>query len=177
MRLGKLEFTDIHKATNLVADPVMAMVDENGLAEMYVTEINPDVSDTAAFCAEYEVGLDISANCVIIEAKRADKIWYAACMILATDKVDVNGIVRRQLGAKRTSFAPMDTTVSLTGMEYGGITPIGLPSDWPILVDTKVANLEWAIIGGGIRKSKLVVGGQLLAELPNAIILNIRKEI
>src|SRR5690606_81348 len=92
-----------------------------------VAEIDPSLADTAAFCERYQVGLDASANCVVIAAKRAGRRDLAACVVLATTRADVNGLVRRHLEARKASFAPMDTAVSETGMEYGGITPIGLP--------------------------------------------------
>jgi len=83
--------------------------------------------------------------------------------------------VRRQLDARKISFAPMDTAVSLTGMEYGGINPIGLPDDWEILVDTAVAKQPWVIIGSGIRGSKILVPGSTLPQLPNVTVLNLAK--
>lgn len=157
----------------LVAKPVaralagMADTDSVGVAE-----IDPNLSDTAAFCAEYEVGLDQAANCVILEAKQGEKRWFAACIILADTRADVNGVVRQVLQARRVSFAPMDRAVTETGMEYGAITPIGLPSTWPILIDKAVADSEAVIIGSGIRKSKLVVSGSFLASLPNVQIID-----
>ncbi|MDB5166615.1 MAG: prolyl-tRNA synthetase [Candidatus Saccharibacteria bacterium] len=176
MQLGTLSFDLIDHDTVLVAPATAASLQNINSSQVYVTEIDPTLSDTAAFCDHYGIGMDISANCVILEAKRGDRTWYAACMILATDRADVNNIIRRQLDARKISFAPMDTATCLTGMEFGGITPIGLPADWPILVDRKVAEAEHVIIGGGIRKSKLLVPGGLLAELPNATVLNLAKE-
>ncbi len=96
-------------------------------------------------------------------------------MILATDYADINGVVRRALDARKISFAPMEEATSLTGMGFGGINPIGLPVDWPILVDEKVAALDKAIIGSGLRKSKLLVSGTLLASLPGAQVINLVK--
>src|SRR5260221_11374597 len=151
MNFGTLDFAPFSSGLRLTADATAATIESVDLQNVFVALIDPTLSDTAAFCERYQIGMDVSANCVIVEARRADKTWYAACMILATDRVDVNGVVRRQLDARKISFAPMDTAVRLTGMEYGGITPIGLPADWPILVDDAVANCEWAIIGSGVR--------------------------
>jgi prolyl-tRNA editing enzyme YbaK/EbsC (Cys-tRNA(Pro) deacylase) len=95
-------------------------------------------------------------------------------MVLATDRADVNGVVRRRLDARKASFAPMAQAVDLTGMEYGGITPLGLPSDWPVLVDDAVAEVELAVVGSGVRRSKLALRGQLLAQLPAAELLSLR---
>ncbi|HSX33605.1 MAG TPA: YbaK/EbsC family protein [Candidatus Saccharimonadales bacterium] len=174
MQLGRLDFEAVHGRLDLVAEPVKAVLSEQALTDVYVAAIDPGLADTAAFCEHYAIGMDISANCVIVEAKRADKVWYAACIILATTRADVNNVVRKQLDARKVSFAPMDKAVSMTGMEYGGITPIGLPADWPILVDTKVLEAGNVIIGSGIRGSKLVVPAALLGKLPNAQVLDIR---
>jgi prolyl-tRNA editing enzyme YbaK/EbsC (Cys-tRNA(Pro) deacylase) len=139
-----------------------------GLVE--VTEIDPDVADTAAFCERYGVAADESANCVVVAARRGGEQWLAACVVLASTRADVNGLVRRHLGARKVSFAPMELAVAETGMEYGGITPIGLPANWPLLVDAAAATNR-VIIGSGIRASKLVMPGALLAALPKAEIL------
>jgi len=158
-----------------VAEPVKSMLQTMDLQNVFVAPIDATLADTASFCEEYNIELDISANCVIIEARKANKIWHAACVILATNKVDVNGIVRRFLDARKTSFASMDSATSLTGMMYGGITPIGLPADWPILVDSRVADEDRVVIGSGLRTSKILAPGQLLTSLPNATILDIVK--
>src|SRR4051812_18088539 len=100
-----------------------------------VAAINPALADTAAFCEAYDVAPEHSANCVVITGRRRGETRYAAVIVLATMRADVNGVVRHELDVRKCSFAPMDEAVRLTGMEYGGITPIGLPVDWPILVD------------------------------------------
>lgn len=173
--VGKLTFVPVIEAMNLVGDAVRRHIDRAGGDGLWVSEIDPGQADTAAFCEHYDIGLDISANCVVVEAKRADRVWYAACMVLATTRADVNGIVRKHLDARKISFAPMDTAVSLTGMEYGGITPVGLPTDWPILVDQNVADQGRVIIGSGVRGSKLLAASDVLAALPAAEVLAITK--
>ena len=175
VKFGSLNFHSIADAENLVAEPVRKFVKAAELRDVYVTAIDPDLADTVAFCEQYKIGLDVSANCVIVEAKRGDRTWYAACMILATDKVDVNGVVRRYLDARKASFAAMHDATSLTGMEYGGITPLGLQGEWPILVDMRVAGADKLIIGSGLRQSKLLVAGSLLAGLSNATTLDIAR--
>ena len=117
----------------------------------------------------------MSANCVVVEARRADRVWFAAGVVLATTRADVNGVIRKHLGARKISFASMDTAVSLTAMEYGGITAVGLPSDWPLLVDSSVVDQQHVIIGSGIRGSKLLAATELLASVPNAEVLTITK--
>ncbi|WP_420122137.1 YbaK/EbsC family protein, partial [Nakamurella sp.] len=95
----------------------------------------------------------------------------AAAVILATTRADVNGAVRRRLDVRKLSFAPMDDAVARTGMEYGGITPIGLPADWPILVDAAVVAAGPVVIGAGIRAAKIVLDGALLAQVPGAEVI------
>jgi prolyl-tRNA editing enzyme YbaK/EbsC (Cys-tRNA(Pro) deacylase) len=157
---------------DLLAPPVAtALQDWKRADEVRVAPIDPDFADTAAFCEFYDVALEQSANCVVVAAKRGGEVRYAACMVLATTRADVNGVVRRHLDARKASFAPMDDAVKLTGMEYGGITPIGLPEGWPVLVDPAVVSAGLVVIGSGIRASKLELPGEALADLPGAVVL------
>lgn len=176
MQFGELFFEPVEAHPDLVAEPTRNLVKELGLQNVMVGAIDDSLADTAAFCEHYDIGMDVSANCVIVEAKRGENVWYVACMVLSTTRADINGAVRRHLDARKISFAPMDTATSLTGMMYGGITPIGLPADWPIIIDTRVDATERMIIGSGLRKSKILVPGNLLATLPNATVLDIVKE-
>lgn len=173
--LGKLTFVPVGDAMQLVGGPVRSHIERSGGDGLWVSAIDPDLADTAAFCEHYDIELDASANCVVVEAKRADRIWHAACMVLATTRADVNGIVRKHVDARKISFASMDTAVSLTGMDYGGITPVGLPADWPILVDQNVADQQRVVIGSGTRGSKLLAATDVLAALPAAEVLAITK--
>ncbi|MFC1409723.1 YbaK/EbsC family protein [Streptacidiphilus sp. N1-12] len=162
------------KQPELLAAPVAAALGgwaAQAAAEVEVAGIDADLADTAAFCAQYGVALADSANCVVIAAKRGSTTTYAACLVLATTRADVNGLVRRHLDARKASFAPMDAVLAATGMEFGGITPIGLPAEWPVLVDAAVAAHPRVVVGSGIRGSKLWLPGRLLAELPNAQVL------
>ena len=176
-----------HVPTNVVLEPALDRPDllagptAKALAALSSTlptdrirvgAIDPSLADTAAFCAEYGVGLDESANCVVVAAKRAGVTTYAACLVLATTRADINGLARRHLNARKISFAPMDEAVELTGMEYGGITPRGLPAGWPVLVDAAVAAAPEVVIGSGIRGSKIWLPGQALALLPDAEVLD-----
>jgi prolyl-tRNA editing enzyme YbaK/EbsC (Cys-tRNA(Pro) deacylase) len=173
-RPGTLDWRDWRQAPDLVAEPVaMALRDWPRASEVLVAAIDPALADTAAFCERYGVRLAESANCVVVAGRRGEVTSYAACMILATSRADVNGVVRRRLGARKASFAPMDDAVALTGMEYGGITPIGVPSGWPVLVDQAVAQCPVAVIGSGLRRSKLCLPGAALAELPEAEVLDL----
>ncbi|MDT8909950.1 YbaK/EbsC family protein [Amycolatopsis sp. PS_44_ISF1] len=163
---GTLTVVPAHTRTELLAEPVAeALVALEGVG---VAEIDPGLADTAAFCEAYGSPLEASANCVVVAGKRAGEVRFAAAIVLATTRADVNGVIKRRLDVRKASFAPMDEAVSLTGMEYGGITPVGLPAGWPILVDAAVAAAPELVIGSGIRGSKLLVSGATLAALPNA---------
>ena len=167
-----LSFRPALSADSLLAAPVLAALRVVPWADQVeVAEIDPALSDTAQFCAAYGISLDDSVNCVIITGKRGGEVKYAACMITATTRANVNGVVRQHLDVRKASFGPVDTVTALTGMEYGGITPVGLPDSWPVLVDDRVAGLPGVIIGSGIRGSKLRLPGRLLAELPGGKVL------
>jgi prolyl-tRNA editing enzyme YbaK/EbsC (Cys-tRNA(Pro) deacylase) len=154
---------------DLVGEPVSrALATLEGAEQVLVVDTDPDLADTANFCQAYEVPLDASANCVVVAGKRGERVTYAACVVLATTRADVNGLVRKQLDARKASFAPMDAAVAESGMEYGGITPIGLPAEWPILVDAAVVDLPHVIIGSGRRRGKLLLPGKVLAGVPGA---------
>jgi prolyl-tRNA editing enzyme YbaK/EbsC (Cys-tRNA(Pro) deacylase) len=161
---------------DLLAAPVLAALSgwKGGtpVDRITVAEIDPELADTAQFCERYGVRLDESANCVVVAGKRGGETRLAACVVLATARADVNGLVRRHLDARKASFAPMDDAVAETGMEYGGITPVGLPAGWPILVDAAVAAHPRVVVGSGVRRSKLWLPGAALAELPGAEVLD-----
>ncbi len=162
---GTLPWRDDYR--ELVAPPVGDALTAGQLA-VRAAPIDPQVADTAEFCARYGVSMQDSANCVIIAGRRADTVSYAACVVLATTRADVNGVVRKRLGARKASFAPMDDAVALSGMEYGGITPIGLPEGWPVLIDAAVLEREVVVIGSGLRRSKLALPASRLTDLPAA---------
>jgi prolyl-tRNA editing enzyme YbaK/EbsC (Cys-tRNA(Pro) deacylase) len=107
-----------------------------------------------------------------IDGTRGETTRYAACIVLATTRLDVSGVVRRLLDARKASFAPVDDAVALSGMEYGGITPVGLPPEWDLYLDARVATLPSAIVGSGIRGSKLQLPGEVLAALPGAVVID-----
>jgi prolyl-tRNA editing enzyme YbaK/EbsC (Cys-tRNA(Pro) deacylase) len=167
--LGTLTWWPAVDRLDLLAAPVAAAV----AGSMFVAEIDPSLADTAAFCAAYEVGLDASANCVVVTGRRGDTTTTAACLVLASDRADVNKTVRKHLDVRKISFAPMADAVRETGMEYGGITPVGLPTDWPVLVDAAVVRQPWLVIGSGLRSSKVAVSGADLAGLPGVTVLEL----
>ncbi|GAA1568277.1 YbaK/EbsC family protein [Kribbella sancticallisti] len=166
--LGNLDWQAATEVPDLLAAPVRAAL---GDIPAYAAAIDPALADTAAFCEQYAVPMAASANCVIVHGKRAGESTYAAVMVPATHRADVNGVIRRHLGVRKISFAAQDDAVASTAMEYGGITPIGLPAEWPVLVDEAVARAGLVVIGSGIRGSKLLVDGADLAKLPTATVL------
>lgn len=166
---GTLDWQPLEQHPDLVAAPV-AQAEVPGLL---VAEIDASLADTAAFCDAYEVSLAASANCVVVQARRGETTTYAAVMVLGTDRADVNKTVRKHLGARKITFADQEHTEQATGMTSGGITPVGLPDGWPILVDERVAAEPELVIGGGVRGSKLLISGQQLAALPGAEVLDL----
>jgi prolyl-tRNA editing enzyme YbaK/EbsC (Cys-tRNA(Pro) deacylase) len=151
----------------LLAAPVYAALD--GWAaqpEIAVVEIDPDVADTAAMNAAYGLPDDAGANCVIVAGRRDGQERIAACLVRADTRADVNGRVKRLLDVRKASFLAMDRAVQESAMEYGGITPLGLPHRWRILVDPRVLEIDVAVIGSGVRRSKLLAHGHVLGDLP-----------
>ncbi|WP_406204958.1 YbaK/EbsC family protein [Streptomyces decoyicus] len=180
MRVPMDAFDDVRPAAeclDLLVEPVATVIRSwSGsvpVGELRYVETDPAIADTALLVEHHGAWLlEQSANCVVVAGKRGGETTLAACVVLSHTRVDVNGVVRRQLGARKASFAPMDKAVGDSGMEYGGITPIGLPADWPLLVDAAVADIPYALIGSGSRRGKLIVPGKALAELPGATVLD-----
>jgi prolyl-tRNA editing enzyme YbaK/EbsC (Cys-tRNA(Pro) deacylase) len=165
---GKLDWTA--DVSNLVARPVADALAPWG-GDVLAAAIDPTLADTAAFCDTYDVAMEDSANCVVIAGRRGDTTRYAACVVLATTRADVNGVVRRRLEARKASFAPMEDAVTLTGMEYGGITPIGVPEPWVVLIDAAVLERDVVVIGSGLRRSKIALRASALPTLPQAEVI------
>jgi prolyl-tRNA editing enzyme YbaK/EbsC (Cys-tRNA(Pro) deacylase) len=168
---GNLSWEPAARHTELLAPPVAEAL---GLApSARVAPIDATLADTAAFCEAYDVAPEASANCVVVEARRGESTTLAAVMVLATDRADINRVVRRHLGARKISFADQGKAQELTGMQQGGITPVGLPTDWPVLVDRAVAEAGPVVIGAGVRGAKLLLDGAALATLPGAEVLDL----
>lgn len=124
-------------------------------------DCDPDLADTARFCEAYGIPLENSANAILV-ASRKPEGHNAVCVVLATDRLDVNGTVRKKLGVRKVSFAPADATKELTGQEIGGVTVFGLPDDLPVWIDEAVIDRDWVVVGAGTRSAKLKLDpGQL----------------
>ena len=170
--LGSLTAVRALDRPDLLAEPVAAALRSWPRADdVAVAEIDPDLADTAALTEAYDLPLSASANCVVVSGRRAGEERIAACVVRADTRADVNNRVKRTLDVRKASFLAMDRAVEETGMEYGGITPVGLPADWRVLVDASVPDIEVAIIGSGVRRSKLLLSGRDLAELPGVEVL------
>ncbi|MDI6023059.1 YbaK/EbsC family protein [Leucobacter sp. UT-8R-CII-1-4] len=169
-----LDLRNAIDSPELLATPVvsaLAELDPVLASQISVASIDASLADTAAFCEAYGIRLEDSANCIVVAGRRGDDVTYAACVVLATTRADVNGAVRKLLGVRKVSFAPMDEATALSGMEYGGITPIGLPGEWRVLVDSRVIGVAAAIIGAGIRGAKISLPGSVLAALPGVEVI------
>jgi prolyl-tRNA editing enzyme YbaK/EbsC (Cys-tRNA(Pro) deacylase) len=152
-----------------MSDGVLAAAEATGQG-YEVVPCDPDLADTAAFCATYGYRLDQSANAILVVGKSDPRV-YAVCLVLANTRLDVNGLVRRRFGVKKASFASAEETIEITGMQIGGVTPYGLPDGLPIWIDGRIMACEQVIVGGGSRDRKLLIPPESLAALPNAEIV------
>lgn len=158
---------------DLVADPVRTALEGSPVAaRLEVTEIDPDLADTQTLVESSDVLLEECANCIVVLGRRAEQERVAAALVLATTRADVNSTIRKSLDVRKASFMPMDRAVAETGMEYGGITPIGLPDDWPVLVDSRVTESARVVIGAGVRAAKIRLPGALVADLPGVRVVD-----
>ncbi|MGB0099386.1 MAG: YbaK/EbsC family protein [Nocardioides sp.] len=172
-RLGRLTTVPARERPDLLAGPVLAALQGWEHADRVgVVEIDPDLADTAALATAYDLGMDTGANCVVVGGRRDGTERVAACLVRADTRADVNNLVKRTLDVRKASFLAMDRAVEESAMEYGGITPVGLPGDWRLLVDPRVLDIEVAVIGSGLRRSKLLIPGALAAELPGAEVVD-----
>lgn len=148
---------------------VQEALDANDI-QYEVFPCDPGLADTAAFCEHYGFKLDQSANTILVASKKVEPTKYAACVVLATTKLDVNKKVCKLLEVKRASFANGEETVELTGMMIGGVVAIGI-EDMPIYVDSAVMKQEKVVMGGGNRSTKLLLDPKELEKLPNVQII------
>lgn len=153
----------------LLGEPVRRLIDL--VPQARVSSIDPGLSDTESLCTAFGEPESTCGNCVIVRGHRGAITRTVACLALATTRVDVNKLVRKRLDVRKASFAPMDEATTESGMEYGAITPVGLPDDWPIWIDPAVASATEVCIGAGTRSAKLVLPGEALLALPHAEVI------
>jgi prolyl-tRNA editing enzyme YbaK/EbsC (Cys-tRNA(Pro) deacylase) len=171
--LGKLTTSPALDHLDLVGRPVAELLRRwEHAAQVGVVPIDPELSETSATVEVYGVPWEAGANCVVVMGKREGQERTAACVVRGDTRADVNNRVKRILDVRKCSFLDHDRAVAESGMEYGGITPIGVPEDWRLLVDSRVPETELVLIGSGIRGSKLILPGRLLAELPGAEVVD-----
>lgn len=148
------------------ADPrVVTALEAAGIAHR-VMECDPELADTAAFCDHYGVAPEASANAIVM-ASRKPEGHHAVCVVLATQRLDGNGTVRKRMGVRKVSFASADVTRDITGMAIGGVTIAGLPDNLPVWVDPAVTAVEEVVVGAGTRSAKLFIPGSQILDLPN----------
>jgi prolyl-tRNA editing enzyme YbaK/EbsC (Cys-tRNA(Pro) deacylase) len=171
--LGKLTTVPVTEHYDLVGAPVAELLRAwEHVADVGVVAIDAANSETSATVDVYGVPLDAGANCVVIAGKREGEERIAACVVRGDTRADVNNRVKRLLDVRKCSFLDHDRAVAETGMEYGGITPVGVPASWRLLVDARVPDTELVLIGSGIRGSKLILPGRLLGLLPGAEVVD-----
>lgn len=138
--------------------------------EYEVLECDPDYADTVAFCEHYGYSLADSANCIVCASSPQPR-KYAVCVLLADSRLDVNRVVRKRMQVKKASFASAEDTVSLTGMQIGGVMPLALPNELPLLIDARVMDRPKIILGGGGRTSKILIPPVVFEKIPDAQII------
>ena len=136
-----------------------------------VMTIDPDFADTGRFCERYGIPLEHSANTIIVASKKEPK-QYGACVEKATTRLDVNHAVRKLMGVSRVSFATAEETQALTGMMIGGVTIFALPAELPVYVDERLMALEWLILGGGSRSTKIRTSPEVFRRLASTTIVS-----
>jgi prolyl-tRNA editing enzyme YbaK/EbsC (Cys-tRNA(Pro) deacylase) len=167
--LGTLTTEPVLDHLDLVGRPVAELLRGwEHAAQVGVVPIDPELSETASTVDVYGVPWESGANCVVVMGKREGQERTAACVVRGDTRADVNNRVKRLLDVRKCSFLDHERAVAESGMEYGGITPVGVPDEWRLLVDARVPDIETVLIGSGIRGSKLILPGRLLAELPGA---------
>lgn len=159
-------------AAEVAGDPGQAVVDAlDRLGVAYeVMDCDPDFADTAAFCERYNVAPEQSANTIIVASKRGEK-QYAACVVAATVRLDVNRKVRELMGVRKASFASPDETAELTGMLIGGVTVFALPPELPIFVDEPLMAEPEIVLGGGSRSQKIRIAPSALERVANLTVV------
>lgn len=152
-------------------DAVIESIDRTGI-EYELVECDPGLADTAAFCEAYGYALEDSANAILVVGK-SEARPMACCLVLASTRLDVNGVVRKRLGTRKASFAGAEETIERSGgMQIGGVTPFGLPDDLPVWIDQRVMERAQVIVGGGGRDRKLLCPPSALTALPMAAVVD-----
>ena len=167
----KLDFRQVNEETReLFPEKVYEFIRSFDKQEkIKVAEIDPQFADGESLSREYDIPREMELNCLVIEGKRGEIIRHAALIVPFGKRSNMNAKVRNPLDAKEVKFADLNYVTEMTGMEYGSITPIGLPDDWKVLIDASVFDQEFVVVGGGLVKSKLMLPPCLFKGMPNCI--------
>jgi len=157
-------------AASQVPPIVRTALDQSG-SDYEIMDCDPELADTATFCAHYGHAMEDSANAILVKSKTGDE-KFVACVLLATTRLDVNKVIRKKMGARKVSFADPQETKRVTGMELGGVTPPGLPPDLPLWVDSRVMARPFVILGAGTRSAKIRVSPDYFRKLPQVEIVD-----
>ena len=152
-------------------EKINAAIDALGIAYEQIS-IDPAYADTAAFCEHYGYPPECSGNTIIVASKKEPK-QFVACVVLATTQLDVNRRVRKLMGVSRASFATAEEMMALTGMQVGGVTPFALPAELPLYVDERIMSLDWVILGGGGRQTKIKIAPEVFTKLGAEIVADL----
>jgi prolyl-tRNA editing enzyme YbaK/EbsC (Cys-tRNA(Pro) deacylase) len=164
-----LDFLPINSHAELVSESVYKVAENS--PDVLVGQIDPQYMNGSALSDHYDVNLEDGANCIVVRGKRGETRTTAAVLVPVGYRADLNGLVCEKLEAKKVSMAPLEEVIQETGMEYGSITPVGLPESWKILVDSRLMEKETIIVGGGKQISKLRVPTSFLKQLPNVEVI------
>lgn len=177
--MHSLQFGPIEDKPNLVSDSVFDLAKSlTKNRRPFVAEIDPQFMGGKELCEHYGLNPSEGANCVIVEIIKPESASFAAIVVPVGYRADLNNLVKKHFSAKRISLAPLEKVLEATKMEYGSITPFGLPESWKILIDNLLTNKEKIIVGGGRQISKLLLPVSTLLSLPNAeVIENLSKPI
>lgn len=166
----KLQFTPLVENQHLVPAGIYRLTEmlaPEQHAQIGVAEIDPAFADGLLLSKEYDVPLEMELNCLAVEGVRNEQKRYAALVLPYGKRANTGSVVKQLLNAKKVSFAPLDFVMQATDMEFGSITPLGLPDDWLVLVDSSLVDRDQVIIGGGLVQSKIMLPTELLLSLPN----------
>ncbi len=176
MNIGNLNFESAIENKELIPDTVFQTINTwSGLVAketFLVAEIDPAFAGGIELCNHYNINMEIGANCLVVEGKRNKQVSYAVCLVPIGFKYNMSSVIRKAMNARQVSVAPLQMVLDISQMEYGSITPIGLPKEWPLYIDPLVMKNERIIIGGGFVKSKLSILTQALLDMPNSVVLD-----
>ena len=182
MNVGQLSFYPVMEKLDLVPQTVYNVISTVNWScsknDFYVAEINPSYAGGLDLCEKYKIDPSMGANCLVVNGIRGKNKSFAACVVPVGYRYDMSGVVRKALNARTVSVAPLDYVLSVSLMEYGSITPIGLPSDWRIFIDPAVLTHKNIVVGGGFVRSKMCIPSSALLDIPNSSVLEgLAKEV